>query len=122
MHLTVIRHALRGQGIKENAKRRNLFIAHDDHIEAGVVGRLVTRARAPSQTTSIVESLRFAVGSVNEMRVGGAKLSGEFVQGGPPDEHAGRRVEHAVFGVELFNRGPLRLPRFHALVGWKFLG
>ena len=84
---------------------RNLFIAHDDHIEAGVVGRLIMRARAPSQATGIVKSLRLAVRRVNEVRVGGAKISGEFVQGGPPDEHAGRRVEHAVFRIEFRDGG-----------------
>src|ERR1700759_2766543 len=56
---------LRGHGIEEDVMSRNLFIAHDDHIEAGVVGRLIMRARAPSQATGIVKSLRLAVRRVN---------------------------------------------------------
>jgi len=35
----------------------------------------------------------------------GAKISGEFVQGGPPDEPAGRRLEYAVFSIEFFDGG-----------------
>jgi hypothetical protein len=50
-----------------------------------------------------VQSLRFAVGRVNEVRVRRAKISGEFVEGGAPDEPARRHIEHAVFGIEFFD-------------------
>ena len=40
---------------------------------------------------------------VNEVGMCGAKISGEFVQGGPPDEPAGRRLEYAVFSIEFFD-------------------
>jgi hypothetical protein len=52
-----------------------------------------------------VESLRFAVGRVNEVWVRRAKVSGEFVEGAAPDELARRHVEHAVFGIEFFDGG-----------------
>jgi len=35
------------------------------------------------------------------VRVLGAKISGKFVERGAPGEQTGRRVEHAVFGIEL---------------------
>jgi hypothetical protein len=59
-----------GNGIEEYVERRNLAVANDDHIEAGIVGRLATRAGAPGQTARVVESLRFAVRDISEVRMG----------------------------------------------------
>src|ERR1700732_992678 len=92
-----------GIGIEENIERCDLPITNDDHIQARIVGCCATRARAPSQTTGVVESLRFAVRCVNEVRVRRAQIPCEFVESVVPDEYTRRHVEHAVLGIELLD-------------------
>jgi len=41
---------------------------------------------------------------VNEVRVGCAEIASKFVEGFGADEYAGRRIQHAVFGVEFPDR------------------
>ena len=38
---------VRGNGIEERVERRNLAIANDDYIQAGVLGWLATRTGTP---------------------------------------------------------------------------
>ena len=87
--------------VEEHIERRDFVAAHDDHVEAGIVGRLSGRAGAPRQTAGVVERLRLAVWRIDETRVSRAQVSRELVQGVAPDKNAGRRVEDAVIGVEL---------------------
>jgi hypothetical protein len=94
-----------GNGIEEYVERRNLAVANDDHIEAGIVGRLATRAGAPGQTARVVESLRFAVRDISEVRMGRAKIASKLIESLAPDERARRHVEDAVFGIKLLDRG-----------------
>jgi hypothetical protein len=47
-----------GIGIEEDIERCDLLITNDDHIPARIVGCFAARARTPSQTTGVVESLR----------------------------------------------------------------
>src|SRR6202043_1565691 len=91
-------------GIEEHVERRDLAVANDDHIHAGVSGRFAAWAGAPGQTAGIVESLRFAVRRVRKVRVGRTEITSEFVEGFTPDKRAGRNIEHAVLGVELVDR------------------
>jgi hypothetical protein len=66
----------RGRGIEEDVERRNLAVANDNYIQAGVVGFLAARAGTPSQPTGrILKSLRLAVGCVNEVRMCGTAIS-----------------------------------------------
>ena len=51
-----------------------------------------------------MEGLRLAVGDVNEVRVGRAKIASKFVEGFGADEYAGWRIQYAVFGIEALNR------------------
>jgi hypothetical protein len=51
-----------------------------------------------------MEGLGLAVGSVNEVRMGRAEIASKFVEGFGADEYAGRRIQHAVFGIEVLNR------------------
>src|ERR1700730_15569317 len=97
-------HPLRLYGIEEHIKRRDLSIANDDHIHARVVGRLVARPRSPIQTNGIVQGLGLAVRGVNEVRVVRAEIASKFVEGFEAYEYAGRRIQHAVFGIEVLNR------------------
>lgn len=96
---------LGGSGIEEHIERRNLAVANDDHIGAGIVGRLATRAGAPGQTAYVVESLRFALRDISEVRMGRAKIASKLVESLAPHERARRRVEDAVFGIKLVDRG-----------------
>ena len=68
---------LRRDRIEERVERRNLAIANDDYIQAGVLGRLAARAGTPSEATGIVKSLRLAARGVNEVRMCGTKITGE---------------------------------------------
>src|SRR3984893_1766293 len=90
-------------GIEENIERCDLPITNYDHIQARIFGCRVARARAPSQTTGVVESLRFAVRCVNEVRVRRAQISCEFVESVVPDKYTRRHVEDAVLGIELLD-------------------
>src|ERR1700738_2884354 len=92
-----------GIGIEENIERCDLPITNDDHIQARIVGCCAARARAPSQTTGVVESLRFSVRCVNEVRVRRAQIPCEFAESVVPDEYTRRHVEHAVLGIELLD-------------------
>ena len=83
--------SLRGPGIEEHVERRDLAVANDDHIHPRVVGRFAARAGTPSQTTGIVEGLRFAVRRIDEVRVGRAEIASKFIDGFAPDERSGRR-------------------------------
>ena len=38
------------------------------------------------------------------MRMGRAEIASKFVEGFRANEHAGRRIQHAVFGIEFSNR------------------
>jgi hypothetical protein len=51
-----------------------------------------------------VECLGLALRGVNEVRVCRAEIASKFVEGIGADEYAGRRIQHAVFGVEFRNR------------------
>jgi hypothetical protein len=51
-----------------------------------------------------VEGLGLAIRGVNEVRVGRAEIARKFVEGFAPDQHAGRRIQHAVVGEEFRNR------------------
>jgi hypothetical protein len=51
-----------------------------------------------------MKRLRLAPWRVDKMRVSRAQVSRKLVQGVAPNEHAGRRVEDAVIGVELADR------------------
>ena len=97
-------HPLRLYGIEEHIKRRDPSIADDDHIQACIVGRLAARPRSPRQPPGIVEGLGLAVGGVNEVRMGRPEIASKLVEGFGADEYAGRRIQHAVFGVEALNR------------------
>src|SRR5882757_3563145 len=92
-----------GIGIEENIERCDLPITSDDHIQARIVGCCAARARAPSQTTGVVKSLRFAVRCVNEVRVRRAQVPCEFVESVVPDKYTRRHVEDAVLGIELLD-------------------
>src|SRR5260370_31189371 len=46
-----------GIGIEEDIERCDLLITNDDHIPARIVGCFAARARTPSQTTGVVESV-----------------------------------------------------------------
>src|SRR6266446_3979283 len=95
---------LRRLGIEKHIQRRDLSIADDDHIQARIVGRLAAHPRSPSETPGIVEGLGLAMRGVNEVRVGGAEIASEFVEGFGADEFAGWRIQHTVFGIEVLNR------------------
>src|SRR5271169_1480538 len=95
---------LGGNGIEEHVERRDLAVANDDHIHAGVFGRFAAWAGAPGQTAGIVESLRFAVRRVRKVRVGRTEITSKFVEGFTPNKRAGRHIEHTVFGIELVDR------------------
>jgi hypothetical protein len=43
------------------------------------------------------------VGGVNEVRMGRAQIARKFAEGFGANEHAGRRIQHAVFSVEFLN-------------------
>src|SRR5271170_1328059 len=97
-------HPLRLYGVEEHIKRRDLSVADDDHIQACIVGRLSARPRSPRQPPGIVEGLGLTVGSVNEVRMGRAEIASKFVEDFGADEYSGRRIQHAVFGIEVLNR------------------
>ena len=75
-----------------HVERRNLAVVNDDHIEAGIVGRLGTRAGAPGQTARVMESLQFAVRDISEVRMGRAKIASKLVESLAPDERARRHT------------------------------
>jgi hypothetical protein len=52
-----------------------------------------------------VQGLSLAARGVNEVRVRRAEIASKFIEGFRADEYAGRRIQHAVFHVELLNRG-----------------
>src|ERR1700741_703517 len=97
-------HPLRLYGIEEHIKRRDLSIADDDHIQACIVGRLVARPRSPRQTPGIVKRLGLAPRGVNEVWVGRPEIASKSVERFGADKYARRRVQHAVFGVEVLDR------------------
>jgi hypothetical protein len=94
-----------GRCIEENIQRSDPPIPDDDHIRARVFGRSTARAGAPSQATGIMETLRFTVRGVSEVRVSRAEISRELVQCIPPDEFSRWHVELTVFGIELLDGG-----------------
>src|SRR5882724_10538215 len=87
---------LRRDGIEEHVERRDLAVANDDHIRAGVFGRFAAWAGAPGQTAGIVESLRFAVRRVRKVRVGRTEITSKFVEGFTPNKRAGRHIEYKI--------------------------
>src|SRR5689334_13892485 len=78
---------LRGDGIDKHVERRDLAVANDDDIQAGVFRRSAPWAGAPGQTAGIVESLRLAVWRVGEVRMGRTEVTGKFVEGFTPDKN-----------------------------------
>jgi len=82
-----------GDRVKERVERRDLTIANDDYIQAGVLGCFAARAGTPGQATGgILESLRLAKRRVNEVRMCGTEITGKFVKGFTPDELAWRHI------------------------------
>ena len=51
-----------------------------------------------------MEGLGLAMRGVNEVRVGCAEIASKLVEGFGADEYAGRRIQHAIFGVEFLDR------------------
>ena len=74
--------------IQEGVEDRDLAIANDDYVQAGVLGGLAARAGTPSQATCTLERLWLAMRSVNEVRMCGAELTGKFVEGFTSDKLA----------------------------------
>jgi hypothetical protein len=51
-----------------------------------------------------VERLGLTMRGVDEVRVGRPEIVSKFVERFGADEYAGRRVQHAVFGIEVLDR------------------
>ncbi len=61
----------------------------------------------------MVETLRFPVSCVDEVRMGGAEFAGEFVERLASDEDPGRRINLGILGVEFSDgRAPARCVTF----------
>jgi hypothetical protein len=95
-----------GRRVEENIKSRDLAVARDDEIHAGVLRRFAFRPRAPRQASRIVQNLGRAMRRINEMRMRRSEIASELVQRVVTDERAGRRLQHTVFGVKFLNCGP----------------
>src|SRR5262245_60292324 len=95
-----------GRRVEKNIKRRDLAVARDDEIHAGVLGRFAFRPRAPRQASRIVQNLGHTMRRINEVRMRRSEITGELVQCGMTDDRAGRHVYHTVFSVKFRNCGP----------------